>query len=72
MSFRHLHAPGTPPPSIVIETPCVKICVIDDDGLCVGCARTLDEIAGWGSLSTERRHAVMSMLPGRRVAKGHL
>ncbi len=67
MSFRHLHVPGTPPPSAAIETPCVKICVIDEDGLCVGCARTLEEIAGWGSFSAERRHAVMSALPGRRA-----
>lgn len=70
MSFRHLHAPGTPPPSNDIETPCVKICVIDDDGLCVGCARTLDEIASWGSMSEEQRGAVMLALPERRGRSG--
>ena len=69
MSFRHLHVPGTPPSPVAIETPCIKICVIDDEGLCVGCARTLDEIAGWGSLSTEQRHAVMLALPARRAFK---
>ena len=69
MSFRHLHVPGTPAPSTAIETPCVKICVIDEDGLCVGCARTLDEIAGWGSWSADRRNAVMRGLPARRAVK---
>lgn len=69
MSFRHLHVPGTPLPSPAIETPCVKICVIDDDGLCVGCARTLEEIAGWGSWSAERRATVMMSLATRRVLK---
>lgn len=71
MSFRHLHVPGTlaPLPAAAIETPCVQICVIDDDGLCVGCARTLDEIAGWGTFSSEQRHAVMSALSARRPPK---
>ena len=64
MSFRHLHVPGTAPAAV--ETPCIKICVIDDDGLCVGCARTLDEIADWGSYSPEKRRAIMAALASRR------
>ena len=69
MSFRHLHVPASPPSPIAIESPCVKICEIDEDGLCVGCSRTLDEIAGWGSWSAERRGAVMMSLPTRRAVK---
>ena len=71
MSFRHLHVPGTPAalPAAAIETPCVQICVMDEDGLCAGCARTLNEIAGWGTFSTEQRHAVMSTLSARRAFK---
>ena len=65
MSFRHLDVPGAPPPAPA-ETPCVKICVIDDDGLCVGCARTLDEIASWSGWSTAQRNAVMLTLTTRR------
>ena len=37
--------PATPPAPI--KTPCVKVCVIGPDGLCRGCARTLDEIVDW-------------------------
>ncbi len=49
-----------------IESPCINICDIDAaSGLCVGCARTLDEIARWGSGTTEWRAAVMAALPGR-------
>ena len=30
-----------------LETPCVNICLLDNEtGLCVGCGRTLAEIAG--------------------------
>jgi predicted Fe-S protein YdhL (DUF1289 family) len=54
----------TPPP---IATPCVKVCVVDgDSGLCLGCLRTLQEIAAWSGLSDEERAAVMGQLPGRK------
>ncbi len=44
----------------------MKICSIDAvRGLCVGCGRTLDEIARWGSLSEAERRAIMLRLPER-------
>ncbi|WP_244500106.1 DUF1289 domain-containing protein [Methyloceanibacter superfactus] len=31
-----------------METPCINICLLDDkSGLCVGCGRSGEEIAGW-------------------------
>jgi hypothetical protein len=40
-----------------IETPCVKICVVEPEtGFCIGCGRTRMEIAGWlGMEPAERR-----------------
>lgn len=50
-----------------IDSPCVNICEMDAaTGLCVGCARTIDEIAGWSSGSAPWRDEVMAALPGRR------
>jgi len=34
-------------------------------GLCIGCRRTLDEIARWGGMSDQERERVMAELPGR-------
>jgi predicted Fe-S protein YdhL (DUF1289 family) len=34
-------------------------------GLCLGCARTLDEIARWGSLTDEERDRIIAELPIR-------
>lgn len=49
-----------------IETPCIKVCVLDPDtGFCVGCGRTRDEIAGWLGMSPEARRGVMEGLPER-------
>ncbi len=50
-----------------IPTPCVKVCVVDgESGLCLGCLRTLPEIAAWGRLPEAERARVMSELPSRR------
>jgi len=34
-------------------------------GVCLGCRRTLDEIARWGAMSDQERERVMAELPNR-------
>ena len=54
-----------------IETPCIKVCVIDpQSGLCAGCGRTLEEIARWSTWSNEDRRRVMDELAERLRALG--
>ncbi len=54
----------------MIETPCIKICTLDArQGLCLGCARTIDEIARWSTMSASERTRVMSELPARLAAR---
>lgn len=48
-----------------IESPCIGTCTVGSDGLCVGCFRSTDEIAGWLSYSPDRRRAIMNALPER-------
>lgn len=49
-----------------IETPCVKICVVDPEtGFCIGCGRTRSEIGGWLGMSAAERRTVMAALPER-------
>jgi predicted Fe-S protein YdhL (DUF1289 family) len=53
----------------VIETPCVKICTLDAGrGLCLGCGRTVDEIAAWARMTPAERRSVMDALPERLTA----
>ena len=56
--------PDRPPRSIA--TPCVQVCIVDGaSGFCLGCFRTLPEIAGWARLSDEERERIMAELPER-------
>jgi predicted Fe-S protein YdhL (DUF1289 family) len=48
------------------DSPCIQICQIDaDHDICVGCFRTLDEIAAWGTMTAQSRQAIMDALPDR-------
>lgn len=49
-------------------TPCMGVCRLDVAGLCIGCRRTMDEIARWGSLDdAERTHLMDEVLPQREL-----
>jgi uncharacterized protein len=50
----------------MIETPCVKICTLDaHSGLCLGCGRTVEEIARWSAMSDAERARVIGELSAR-------
>jgi predicted Fe-S protein YdhL (DUF1289 family) len=50
-----------------MDSPCTKVCVMDaDQRYCLGCRRTLNEIAGWGGMSDAEQAAVLAQLPARR------
>ncbi|WP_434287293.1 DUF1289 domain-containing protein [Celeribacter sp. SCSIO 80788] len=52
-----------------IESPCTKICQIHPETrLCLGCARSIDEIGRWSSMAAEERRAIMAELPNRQAA----
>jgi uncharacterized protein len=55
-----------------IETPCTKVCVVDPRSrLCVGCGRSLEEIARWTVFTEGERRRIMVDLPARVAALRH-
>ncbi len=65
-----------PPEDIVwrrneVESPCVRICVVHPETrLCIGCARSIDEIGRWSRMTPEQRREVMAELPDRTASPG--
>jgi len=50
-----------------VASPCISVCALDaSTGWCLGCFRTIDEIAAWGALDDEAKREVLSRLPARR------
>jgi predicted Fe-S protein YdhL (DUF1289 family) len=57
-------------PPRAIASPCVNVCRIDPaTRRCRGCARTVDEIAGWTALSDLQRARIMAELPSRKATE---
>lgn len=52
-----------------ITSPCVSNCCLDDDDICMGCFRHVDEITGWHSANNERRLEILTNTEQRRKTK---
>ncbi len=50
------------------QSPCINICSIGPKGWCLGCYRTLEEIAGWVRLDASTQYAVLRAAERRRLA----
>lgn len=48
------------------KSPCVRNCCLDEQDVCLGCGRTLDEIKIWSSVDVDRR-AEIKVLAAARV-----
>lgn len=53
-----------------LPSPCISICQIDAAGLCLGCLRTLDEIAVWGDASETERRLIWRAIIDRQASVG--
>lgn len=43
---------------LLVESPCIAVCRLDDGGLCEGCRRSGTEIAQWSELDDEARDRI--------------
>jgi uncharacterized protein len=52
--------------SVHVPSPCVSICVINpNSGLCEGCLRNLEEVAGWGQMPSVQQREVWQRIHKR-------
>lgn len=51
-----------------IASPCIGVCVLDENDLCIGCARTETEIANWTQFTPDEREGIMNQLDDRLEA----
>ncbi|MEJ6021743.1 DUF1289 domain-containing protein [Ramlibacter sp. PS4R-6] len=49
-----------------VPSPCISVCRMDARGeLCLGCLRTLDEVAAWGRMGDGEKREVWALLAKR-------
>ncbi len=50
-----------------VPSPCVSVCSLNTTGEhCLGCFRTLNEIAEWSRYDDEKKRAVLALVDARR------
>lgn len=53
-----------------VVSPCVYVCALGDDDICVGCQRSGEEITRWGRMDNAERRAVLARCHERALASG--
>lgn len=48
------------------KSPCIRRCCLDDNNVCLGCFRTLDEITGWHSATPDQKEQILIECENRR------
>lgn len=50
-----------------VASPCVGICAIGADGLCIGCFRSVAELSAWTSASPAEQRAILARCRERQA-----
>ena len=53
-----------------VASPCVSLCCLDEDDVCMGCLRHINEITGWHSMSDKEKRKLLGVLKQRNTAAG--
>ena len=50
-----------------VASPCIQICRLNDNNLCAGCGRHVDEIRDWGQMTDREREQVLYEVKQRQI-----
>ena len=57
-----MNAPDEP------ASPCISVCLLDEDDVCVGCYRSADEVTEWFSATPDEKRSILRRSAARRAA----
>lgn len=49
-----------------IPSPCIRACTLDEQDICLGCHRSLEEIIEWSQANAPRKQAILRAAAVRR------
>ena len=53
------------------HSPCISVCEYDEQGYCLGCQRTEEEVRGWRDRTEQQQLDGIAMLKERRLDELH-
>ena len=54
------------------QSPCISVCVLDDNDICMGCYRSAEEVADWFMASDEQKRDVLRKARERMQASSDI
>lgn len=52
----------------VVLSPCISVCALDEDDVCIGCFRSAKEIGEWGRVDNNGKREILKNV-ARRMAE---
>lgn len=52
----------------IVHSPCISVCALDENDVCIGCFRSAREIGDWGRVDNEGKRAILKNV-ARRMAE---
>ncbi|WP_027948667.1 DUF1289 domain-containing protein [Haliea salexigens] len=49
-------------------SPCISVCLLDENDICLGCYRSADEITDWFMASPQQKRDMLLRAADRRLA----
>ncbi len=50
-----------------LESPCIGVCQLDAEQVCLGCGRRMKEIAAWSKADPKARREILQLAAERRA-----
>ena len=54
-----------------VNSPCINICELADNNICIGCYRSMEEIASWSYANNEQRLDIIAIAQQRKLEPGN-
>ncbi len=53
-----------------IPSPCISLCALDENDICLGCQRSGQEISNWGRMDNQQKREVLALATARAQNQG--
>lgn len=51
-----------------VKSPCINTCKLDQNKMCIGCYRTIEEISNWTRYTDEEKITILNRIQGESNA----
>ncbi|MFZ2404635.1 MAG: DUF1289 domain-containing protein [Methylobacter sp.] len=50
-----------------IASPCIRNCCLNEENICLGCFRSIDEIMQWNNVTEQQKREILNLANARKI-----